>query len=185
MTESTPTESSMPDDHGKGEAGLGGDQPADNQALDGQAADDRAANDRAAGGQAPDDQAADGQAASGQAADDQAGDGQAASGQAADGQAEDDAATAQPAGRRRMVLVLVGVAVAAVLTAAAVVFAVMQPAETKVGDCVRETDVVSCEEPHDARIVQIVGNANDCVPPATHPIKEADGRYLCVVEEAG
>jgi hypothetical protein len=43
--------------------------------------------------------------------------------------------------------------------------------------------VVSCDEAHDARIVQIVGDVNDCLPPATHPIKETDGRYLCVVEE--
>jgi hypothetical protein len=80
--------------------------------------------------------------------------------------------------------VLAGVVAALLLVAAAVVFFTRQPGEADVGQCIRETDVVSCEEPHDARIVQIVSNANDCAPPATNVFKEAEGRYLCVVDDA-
>jgi hypothetical protein len=97
----------------------------------------------------------------------------------------DDNTAAPAPGRRRLMLVLVGVVAAALLVAAAVIFVIRQPTRAEVGQCIKETDVVSCAEPHDARIVQIVSNANDCAPPATNVFKEADGRYLCVVDEAG
>jgi hypothetical protein len=84
---------------------------------------------------------------------------------------------------RRRLLLVVAVAVAAILIAVVVAVLVSKPDQAKVGDCVKDTAVVGCDQPHDTRITQIVNNVNDCAPPATHAIKQADGRYLCLAEE--
>ncbi|GIH09913.1 hypothetical protein Rhe02_79800 [Rhizocola hellebori] len=82
-----------------------------------------------------------------------------------------------------LVLVLAGVVVAALLVAAMIAMLISENNKSEVGDCVNDTTVVGCDQPHDNRITQIVSNVNDCVPPATHAMKDPDGRYLCLVEE--
>ena len=83
-----------------------------------------------------------------------------------------------------MLLVAGAVAVAALLALVAVaVLALNREEQTEVGECVNESMVVACTQPHEARIVQVVDDVNGCSPPATHAIKEDTGRYLCLVEE--
>ena len=100
---------------------------------------------------------------------------------------QEDSTPAQSAGKgpglRPKVLVWAGIAVVAVVLAVAAVFLVNWLNESEVGDCVKDTEVVSCADPHDARIVGIVDDVNGCLAPESYPMKEADSRYLCLVEE--
>ncbi len=115
--------------------------------------------------------------------------GAAREGIAAESTAGDEAAAAGDdgqavAGKRRW-LILVGAAVVLVLLAftAVALFVFDREEKGEVGECVRDTVVVACTEPHEARIVQVVEEVNGCAPPATHAMKDADRRYLCLVEE--
>lgn len=77
---------------------------------------------------------------------------------------------------------LAGIGAVVVILVALIGLALHQNSLEQVGGCTNNTDFVSCDSPHDGKIIDIVEKDSQC-PPSTDAALLANGRVYCLVDD--